>query len=417
MAWYENFLYNVIYNINHAVKKVAKMYIHRLLENHLLAILKKGKSILLLGPRQTGKTTLIDKIPADRRATLANPYDRIRYEKNPFALTAEIEALAEQMAPKTPLIVIDEIQKNPSLMDAIQDLIDRKIAKFILTGSSARKLRKSGDVNLLPGRVIPLRLDPFVEQEIAAQNPSLENILLDGTLPEIILQNNIDEQETLLNAYVTIYLEEEIRAEAVVRELGHFARFLELAASESGKIVNFSKLSQEIGVAHSTIAGYYQILEDCLISERIEPITTSKTRRKLSKTQKYLFYDLGVRRVAAREGRQLSKEQMGHLLEQYVGLELIRLIRLSQKRSSVRYWRDANGPEVDWIVETTDGYIPIEVKWTDMPTLQDAKHLNVFLEEYPETKKGYIICRTPQTMQISKKILALPWKKINTLLG
>ncbi|HEX4044444.1 MAG TPA: AAA family ATPase [Gammaproteobacteria bacterium] len=391
------------------------MYIDRLLESKLVTILQREKSVLLLGPRQTGKTTLINQIPADRRLTLANPYDRLRYEKEPFALTAEIQALAEQMAPQIPLVVIDEIQKIPILMDAIQDLIDRKIAKFILTGSSARKLRKSGDVNLLPGRIIPLRLDPFVEEELIAQHPALEMILLDGTLPEIILQQNIEERESLLNAYVTIYLEEEIRAEAIVRDLGHFARFLELAASESGKIVNFSKLSQEIGVSHSTISGYYQILEDCLITERVEPITATKTRRKLSKTQKYLFYDLGVRRVAAREGKQLSKDQLGHLLEHYVGLELIRLIRLSQQRSLVKYWRDANGLEVDWVIEATHSYIPIEVKWTEIPTQQDAKHLNTFLKEYSEAKQGFIVCRTPQPIKISDNITALPWHKINDI--
>src|SRR5439155_1362239 len=114
--------------------------------------------------------------------------------------------------------------------------------------------------------VIPLRLDPLNQSELIEQSLSLETILLDGSLPEIILQEDIKEREYLLEAYVTIYLEEEIRAEAIVRDLGHFARFLELAASESGKIVNFTKLSSEIGVSHSTIASYYQILEDCLVA-------------------------------------------------------------------------------------------------------------------------------------------------------
>ena len=231
-------------------------------------------------------------------------------------------------------------------------------------------------------------------------------------MPEIILQENSQEQDNLLEAYVTIYLEEEIRAEAIVRDLGHFARFLELAASESGKIVNFTKLSQEIGVTHGTISSYYQILEDCLVAERIEPITESNTRRKLSKTQKYLIYDLGVRRIAAREGKQLSREQMGNLLEQYVGLELIRLIRLSQQRSQLKYWRDPSGPEVDWVIETTENYIPIEVKWTDSPTSQDAKNLQTFLKEYPRAKKGFIICQTPHAMKINPSITALPWNQI-----
>lgn len=391
------------------------MLINRHLNKKLLQTLEQGKSVLLLGPRQTGKTTLINQIPADKRVTLANPRDRLRYEKAPFALTAEIEALAEKVLPKRPLIIIDEIQKIPMLMDAIQDLIDRHIAIFVLTGSSARKLRRSGQINLLPGRVIPLRLDSLSQTELALPLPNylLNDQLLDGSLPEIAMQASNIERETLLEAYVTIYLEEEIRAEAAVRDLGPFARFLELAASESGKIVNFSKLSQEIGVTHSTIAHYYQILEDCLVAERIEPIVLSKTRRKLSKTQKYLLYDLGVRRIAAREGRRLSRDHMGHLFEQYVGLELIRALRLSQPRASVKYWRDPAGPEVDWVIETQDRYIPIEVKWTETPSHQDTKYVQCFLDEYPQATHGFIICQTPHAMKMSEHITALPWHRIH----
>ena len=397
-----------------------EQYIERQLEAALQALLSRGKSILLLGPRQTGKTTLINRIPVDKRLTLADPRNRLRYEKEPFALTAEVEALVSTKANTPPnalpLVVIDEVQKIPLLLDAVQDLIDRRIASFILTGSSARKLRRSGEVNLLPGRAMPLRLDPFMQTELQSVSYSLEALLLDGALPDVVLQDNETFREELLEAYVTIYLEEEIRAEAVVRDLGHFARFLELAAADSGKLVNFNKLSQDIGVTHTTITGYYQILEDCLVAERIEPFTYSKTRHKLSKAPKYLLYDLGVRRVAAREGRRLSREQMGHLLEQYVGLELIRTIRALQKRWTVKYWRDASGVEVDWVVETPEAYIPIEVKWTESPTESDAKHLKLFLAEYPEATQGFIICRTPHIMQITDHIVALPWQQVKDVL-
>lgn len=388
------------------------MYIQRIAEKKIVDILSHGKSVLLLGPRQTGKTTLINRIPASRRFTLANPQERLRYEKEPFALTAEVEQLAKETAQKKPLIIIDEIQKIPILMDAVQDLIDRQIATFVLTGSSARKLKRGHDTNLLPGRVIPVRLDPLCQQELLPADRSLSTLLLDGSLPEIILEENANQREQLLDAYVTIYLEEEIRSEALVRELGDFARFLEFAASESGRIVNFSKLSQEIGKPHSTISSYYQILEDCLVAERIEPVIESKTRRKLSKTQRYLLYDMGVRRVAAHEGRRLSREQMGYLFEQYVGLELIRIMRLIHQRYFLKYWRDPSGPEVDWIVETPDGYIPVEVKWINMPTVGDTKYLQMFLDEYPQAKQGFIICQTPNAMRISKNIIALPWDRV-----
>ena len=393
------------------------MYLHRLLEKTIDHILQRKKSIVLLGPRQTGKTTLIDRLPADKYFTLANLKNRLRYEKDPSTLATEIEYIATKNK-KVPLIIIDEIQKVPILMDAIQDLIDRKIARFILTGSSARKLRRKHDVNLLPGRIIPLRLAPFTYQELATHTPySLSDLLLDGSLPEIVLEKNIHEREVLLDAYVITYLEEEIRAEALVRELGDFARFLELAASESGKIVNFSKLSQEIGIAHSTISSYYQILEDCLVVERIEPISESNTRKKLSKTQKYLFYDLGVRRVAAREGRRLSREQMGHLFEHYIGLELIRYIRAEQQRYSLHYWRDPNGVEVDWVIKTEKNYFPIEVKWTEKPNNTDIKNLQIFLNEYPQAKKGFVICQTQHAMKLTDRITALPWQQLFDMLS
>ncbi len=390
-------------------------YIHRFLEKNIKGALSLGKSILLLGPRQTGKTTLINRIQHDRQFTLANPRDRLRYEKEPFMLTSEIEALSEQKK-QLPLIIVDEIQKLPILMDAIQDLVDRKIAQFILTGSSARKLKRDGNINLLPGRAIPLRLDPLIFDEEKGLHYSLEEFLMDGSLPEIVLTESKHTRERLLEAYVMIYLEEEIRAEALVRDLAHFGRFLELAASESGKIVNFSKLSQEIGVSHSTIAGYYQILEDCLIVERIEPIIVSKTRKKLSKTQKYILYDLGVRRIAAREGRQPPKEHMGHLFEQFVGLELIRKLRLAGKRVFLRYWRDPSGPEVDWVLDAHDIYIPIEVKWTDHPADADIKYLKLFLKEYPQAKKGYLVCQTPHLMKLSDNIYGVPWQQMNIIL-
>jgi len=388
----------------------------RLLEKKLRSILERGKSVLLLGPRQTGKTTLVNHFQVDKKFTLANPKDRLRYEKDPSLLTSEIEYLAEKIGDRSPLIVIDEVQKLPILMDAAQDLIDRKRAQFILTGSSARKLQRAEiGINLLPGRVMPLRMDPLTYLE-APKTSSLEDFLLEGSLPEILLQKTVEEKIELLEAYVVIYLEQEVRAEALVRDLGGFGRFLELAASESGKTVNFSKLSQEIGISNSTLIGYYQILEDCLIVERIEPLIQSKTRKKLSRAQKYLFFDLGVRRIAAREGRIFSREQLGQVFEQWVGLELIRQIRLLGKQDRLRYWSDPSGPEVDWVLESYEAYIPIEVKWTDRPRMEDARHLQTFLKEYPKAQKAYVICNTPHPLKLSDQITALPWNQLAEVL-
>ena len=188
---------------------------------------------------------------------------------------------------------------------------------------------------------------------------------------------------------------------------------LKLAAAESGQIVNFSRLSQDIGIAQTTIGNYYQILEDCLIVERIEPITKSKTRRRLAKTPRYLMFDLGLRRLAAHEGTKLPETTMGHLFEQFVGLELLRHIRLAPSRTELKFWRDLDGREVDWVLEG-DSLTPIEVKWTTKPSTKDARHLYQFLDDYG-LKKGYIVCRIDEDRKIDDRITALSWRNLKRL--
>ena len=388
-------------------------YIPRLQEARLRKVLARNKSILLLGARQTGKTTLIQRFSADLSVSLVRPDVRLRYERDPALLSGEVEAIARKPS-RRPLVLLDEIQKVPALLDVVQDLIDRGLANFVLTGSSARNLRRVPGVNLLPGRVVAQRLDPLILKELPLVRP-LKDLLLYGSLPGIVSVRQAANREMDLESYVTAYLEEEVRAEAIVRNLGNFARFLEFAASESGQVVNLRKLSQEVGVAHTTIAAYYQILEDCLIVERVEPLTKSKTRKKLTKAQKYLFFDLGVRRLAAREGTALSRDTLGLLLEQFIGLELIRCARISDRRVQIRFWRDPDGPEVDWVIEDRDRYVPVEVKWTDSPSPRDTRHLQVFLSEYRNALKGYLVCQTPRRMKLADRILAIPWQEVDEL--
>lgn len=383
-------------------------YIERTLDPLIRATLNRGKSILLLGPRQTGKTTLVNRLAPQLTVSFVPPDIRQRYEKNPALLRGEVEALQSQCPGKRPLVVLDEVQRVPAIMDVVQDLIDRRVALFLLTGSSVRKLRRHAQANLLPGRVNVLHLDPFGLSEWPGA--SLADRLLDGSLPGIVGVPHPQDRDQDLAAYVTTYLEEEIRAEAAVRHLGSFARFVELAASESGGIVNLRKLASEIGVAHTTIGGYYQILEDCLIAERIEPLSTSATRKKLTRSHRFLFFDLGVRRLAAREGRQPPQAQWGQLFEQFVGLELLRLIRTQRRSLKLRFWRDPDGPEVDWVLDSDGLYIPIEVKWTDAPDAGDTRHLKCFMAEYRTPGRGFVVCRVPRRTRISDQVTALPWQ-------
>jgi predicted AAA+ superfamily ATPase len=389
------------------------MYINRLIEGAIKRALGRGKSILLLGPRQTGKTTLVCRQPHQLHINFISPEIRQRYEKKPSLLAGEVEALYTSHTSR-PTVILDEVQRVPEILDVVQDLIDRKIADFILTGSSARQLRRHGHANLLPGRVVCLRLDPLCLSE--ARPANLESCLFDGSLPGLLAVANSSDRETDLASYVTTYLEDEVRAEAMVRKLGPFARFLEYAAADAGRLLNAHKLSQEIGVSHPTIQSYFQILEDCLIIERIEPLNRTQTRKKLIRSQKYLFFDLGVRRLAAREGRDPPRETMGHLFEQYIGLELLRMARATHPQYRLRFWRDPDGPEVDWILETPQGLIPVEVKWTESPTVQTARHLHLFLKEYPQALTGFVVCRTPRIVQLSSRVSAIPWQELETII-
>lgn len=365
----------------------------------------------MFGARQTGKTTLISRFKADLSISFIQPDIRQRYEKSPHLLKGEVESV--QRARRRPLVTLDEIQKVRGILDVVQDLIDRDQANFVLTGSSARKLRRGTQVNLLPGRVTTFKIDPFSLSEFPAK--ALNERLLYGSLPGILAVAQEADRETDLQSYVTTYLEEEVRAEAVVRNLGSFARFLELAASESGGIINLRKLSQEIGVAHTTIGAYYQILEDCLIAERIEPLTRSRTRKKLTKSDKFLFFDLGVRRAAAREGTKLSRDTMGKIFEQFIGLELVRCAHTAPPTTRIKFWRDPDGPEVDWIVDRNGAYTPVEVKWTENPSAADIRHVELFLSEYPTAGSGYLVCQIPRKTKLSDRVFAIPWQSVNDL--
>lgn len=404
-----------------AQRGLGMPFVKRLIQETLRKTLKYNKSILLLGPRQTGKTTLVEQLTADidLTYTFLDAKTRRRFEENPDLLISEIKGYKKLHTEKTlPIVLIDEVQKVPEIMDTVQLAIDDKIAIFILTGSSARKLRHDREeINLLPGRVIELFLDALSLQEIEdIEILPVENLLIFGSLPEVLLQKDQQFKEHLLVSYVNIYLEEEIRVEAIVRNLATFSRFLTFAAVDAGKLLNVSKLSKDIGVSRNTIEDYYQILEDCLIADRIEPVIDSTTRRRLSKAPKYLFFDLGIRRIAAGEGTRLPQKYMSDLFEQFIGIELLKLIRIFAPQAKCRYWRDHGGPEVDYVLEYNRKYLPIEVKWTDKPSLKDARHLTTFIEEYECVSEAYIVCQTPRAMEITPEVTAINWKEMPNII-
>lgn len=376
-------------------------------------VLKRGKSVLLLGPRQTGKTTLVEMFPADLTISFLSNRLRLQYESNPDLIIKEATFLKKGKSNALPLIVIDEVQKVPTIMDPIQLLIDKKKAQFIITGSSARKLKRQSELNLLPGRVISLRMDGLSVSEFEFK--SLDNLLYFGALPEVVLNDSPEFQDDILRTYIETYVEEEIRKEANLRKLPEFFRFLESAALDSGKVVSYSKIASEVGLTHVTVKSYYQILVDTLLAERIEPITESATRKKLLKSPRFVFFDLGVRRWAAREGYPIAPERKGLLFEQFVGLEIIKLLRISKSMAQLCYWQDPQSAEVDWVIRKNNSMIPIEVKLKSMPDPGDIRHLKTFIAEYDCPHGGFVICDCRNPFELAKGISAWPWKKIPEL--
>lgn len=397
----------------------------RYLNTPVADLIRRKYSCLILGPRQVGKSTLVNECLKGAKNTvtylLQDPSLRIELERSPSRIITQTRALNNN-----PCVFVDEAQKVPSLFDAMQVLIDNKDAHFILTGSSARKLKRHG-VNLLPGRIKLYHLDPLLwgelglikdcaiaELSIANINHNLrysfEDALIYGSLPGIATLPE-KERPDFLKAYAEIYLEEEIRAEAISRKIGAFSRFLELAAVESGTNPNLRKLSNESGVSQPAIKEFYNILEDTLIAERVEPYLKNARKRILS-SARYYFFDLGVRNVLARFPltADMVNMQKGALFEHAVMLEIIRRVRALNKNYKIYYWRTSAGAEVDCVIDLGSRIIPIEIKSSAFVAQSEIKGLKSFLSDYYKiAKHGYVITMGQRKEVLADNITAIPW--------
>jgi len=398
----------------------------RTLEEQIASLIAKDQSALIFGPRQVGKTTLIkkclEKVDDLVEYLLQNPETREELERDPSLLIRQIKARSGQ-----PYVFIDEAQKAPAIFDAIQYLLDEKKAKFIITGSSARKLKRKG-TNLLPGRVKSFHLDPLTWGELGwLQNSivdalKMENMnshvtysfaqsLIYGSLPGIVALAGDEDRADFLKAYSHIYLEEEIRAESLSRKIGAFSRFLELAASESGTSPNLTKLSMESGVSAPAIKAYYGLLEDTLVVFRVEPYLKNARKRILS-SPRYYFFDIGVRNALARMplNQESANMQKGVLFEHAVVLEIIRRIRALNEDYKLNYWRTSGGAEVDCILDLGQKVIPIEIKASRRVALSEIRGLANFLADYPDKADfGLVITMGDRPEKLTEKIIAIPW--------
>ena len=353
------------------------------------------KSFFLFGPRSTGKTTLIQQ--SLKKAKMYNLLDSDIYTrllKNPKLLEEE-NALT-----KNQIIVIDEIQKLPSILDEVHRLIQKKNYRFLLTGSSARKLKK-GQSNLLAGRAWQAQLFPLCWAEIPQFD--LIKYLNRGGLPMVYNSNYYQEE---LNSYISLYLREEIQNEVLTRNVQAFAEFLDLIALSNGQEINYDSFSRDLQVSPSTLKNYIEILNDTLLGFLLPGWTKTKKRKAISRSKYYLF-DIGVTNTLCRRGKiQAKSELFGRSFEHFILLEMRAYLSYLRKNLSMYYWRSVSQAEVDLIV---DNKVAIEIKSQSLIQDKHLKNLRLLKEE--QLIKKYIVVSFDTDERITQdKIHILPWE-------
>ncbi len=355
----------------------------------------ESNSLFLWGARQTGKSTLLKELFPNSLwfdLLLSDVFERL--QRDPSQLR-EIALAAHVNTP----IVIDEIQRIPELLNEIHWLIENKNIQFILSGSSPRKIIRSG-ANLLGGRALRYELFPLVSSEI----PDFELLkaLNNGLLPRHYLSKN---PKKLISAYIGSYLRDEIMAEAKIRNISSFSRFLEVAAFSNGEIVNYTNIASECGVSSPTIKEYFQILEDTLTG-RFLPSFQKRPKRRVILAPKFYYFDVGIANYLIKRGKiEMGSEAFGNAFEHFIYQEIYAHSSYSGLNYSIAYWRTASKIEIDFVLG--DHEIAIEVKSTKNANSRHLKGLKSFSEEY-SVKKSILISNDSHPRQIGN-ILVLPW--------
>lgn len=331
-------------------------------------------SIFLFGARQTGKSTILrQQFPDALYYDLLDSSLMKRLQKTPSLL---YDTLKDK--PSETLVIIDEIPEVPELLNEVHRLISEHGLKFILCGSSARKLKRKGH-NTLGGRAVPAYLYPLVSAEIP--DFDIDRAVTYGTLPPHYLSKS---PSRLLSAYMDIYLKEEIKQEALVRNVASFQRFLEAAALTDAEIVNNQNIAQDCGVSATTVSAYFDILEDTLVGYRI-PAFTKVMKRRLVQAPKFYFFDVGVvNHLLHRKELLRGTSEYGHAFEHLVVQELVAWQHYTHSEERLSYWRTYTGIEVDIVIG--DARVAIEIKSTEEVQNRHLKGLKTFAEEHPDSR-------------------------------
>jgi predicted AAA+ superfamily ATPase len=366
----------------------------------------KSKSYFLFGPRQTGKSTFVKSLisPKDLYIDLLPQRNFLNYAKNPGRLREEI--LAHLRQNNDPLCVVDEIQKIPALLDEVHELIESRGVRFILTGSSARKLRRGG-ANLLAGRAYTYHLFPLTCTEIGDRFDLIRAIRF-GSLPVLWRAHEEDAYE-FLRSYTETYLKEEVAAEGLVRNIGPFAKFLDIAAANDGETVNFNNIARECSVSLKTVQQYFQILEDTFIAFRVPAWTKSERRRLVSHPRYYLF-DTGVTNALAHTLiDQLNPKVFGRRFEQFVICQLMARIHYKRLDRQLYYWRTNHGAEVDLLLcEGNRIVCALEIKSSQNIAGEQLGGLKSFILDNPGVP-SYVLGARQNRRSLHDNITVINW--------
>ncbi len=353
------------------------------------------ESLFLWGARQTGKSTLLKSLFPDALwfdLLLSDTF--LRFKTSPEQFREVV------LARENEIVIVDEIQKIPELLDEVHWLMVNHSVRFILSGSSPRKIIRSGS-NLLGGRALRYELYPLTSAEIP--DFDLLRALNQGMLPRHYLSEN---PKKLIEAYIGNYLKDEIMAEAKIRNINAFAQFLEAAAFSNGEMVNYSNIATDCGVSHNTVKEYFQILEDTLLG-RFLPSFQKRPKRRVILSPKFYYFDLGITNRLLKRGEiEPRSESFGHAFEHFIYQELYAHSKYSEKDYPIYFWRTTSQLEVDFILG--DHEVAVEVKGTHNVQSRHLKGLKSFAEEYT-VKKSIIVSDDPLERVIGD-ITVMPWR-------
>jgi predicted AAA+ superfamily ATPase len=358
------------------------------------------QSAFLWGPRKTGKSTYLKtRFPASLVYDFLKTDLFLEFSKRPSLLREQI--LAKDEGVLSSPIILDEVQKVPQLLDEVHWLLENKGLRFILCGSSARKLKR-GKANLLGGRAWRYQMFPFVTPEL--DKLDLLKALNRGMIPVHYFQ---DSYKKSLRAYTQDYLKEEVFDEGLTRNIPAFSRFFDAMGFSHGELTNFSNIARECGVDSKTVKEYYQILKDTLLGDFIEPFKRRQDRQIISRASKFYLFDVGVAgAITKRHVRQKRGIDFGKAFEHFILMELTAHSSYNEIDYEINFWRTKSGLEVDFILG--GGETAIEVKGASSIKNRDLRPLNAFIETYAP-RRAIVVCNEKEE-RIVGKIRIMPWR-------